>query len=162
MRLTLLLSIGLLAALPSVQAESSIKLQGVHNCCKSCEKGINSAIAKVSGATAEVDGKTVTVKAGDEATAKKAVNSLLEGGYFGTGATAPAIQDAKVKSATVDGLHLCCGKCVTAAEKAILSVPGVTAHNAEKGSKSVKIDGDFSTAALQKALNEAGFNGAIK
>jgi copper chaperone CopZ len=161
MRLTLLLSVGLLAALPTVQAESSIKLQGVHNCCKSCEKGINSAISKVSGATAEVDGKTVTVKAADEATAKKAVSSLLEGGYFGVGATA-TIADAKVKSATVDGLHLCCGKCVTAAEKAILSVPGVTAHNAEKGSKSVKIDGDFSTAALQKALNEAGFNGAIK
>jgi copper chaperone CopZ len=162
MRLLPLLSATMLLSLSGLHAESTLTLTNVHNCCKSCEKGITAAVTKVSGATAAIDKTSVVITAADEATTKKAAASLVEGGYFGTGAEAPAIADAKVKSATVSGVHLCCGKCVTAAEKAVKSVSGVSSHNAEKGAKSFTVEGDFSTAALQKALLGAGFSGSIK
>ena len=143
-------------------ADSSIVLNGVHNCCKKCDNGITEAVSKVSGATAQVEKNKVTVTAKDEATAKQAVASLVSSGYFGEGATAPAVADAKVKSATVDGVHLCCGKCVTAVENAVTSVSGVTGHTATKGATSFKVDGDFNTKELAAALNKNGFSGQIK
>ncbi|RFC44402.1 MAG: hypothetical protein DVB28_001051 [Verrucomicrobia bacterium] len=142
--------------------DASVVLNGVHNCCKKCDTGINEAIAKVSGATALVEKNKVTVTAKDEATAKLAVASLVSGGYFGEGAVAPSVVDAKVKSATVNGVHLCCGKCVTAVETAVTSVAGVTGHTATKGATSFKVEGDFNTKELAAALNKNGFSGAIK
>lgn len=159
---TLLTTLAALTLSLSAHAESTLKITGVHNCCKGCDNGILKAINKVDGATAVTDKSTVTITAKDEATAKKAVESLLAAGYAGEGATPAAITDAKVKSATVSGMHLCCGKCVKAAEKAVLSVAGVTKHNAEKGSESFTVEGDFSTQALATALNKAGLNGTIK
>jgi copper chaperone CopZ len=146
----------------SALADSSIVLNGVHNCCKKCDNGINEAITKVAGATAQIEKNKVTVTAKDEATAKQAVASLVSSGYFGEGAVAPAVADAKVKSATVDGVHLCCGKCVTAVENAVTSVGGVTGHTATKGATSFKVEGDFNTKELAAALNKNGFSGQIK
>jgi hypothetical protein len=146
----------------SLLADSNIVLTGVHNCCKKCDTGITEAVAKVDGASAKTEKRKVTITAKDEATAKLAVQSLVKNGYFGEGAVAPVVGDQKVKSATVNGLHLCCGKCVTAAEEAVLSVPGVTGHNAEKGAASFKVDGDFSTQQLAAALHKAGLHGEIK
>lgn len=143
-------------------ADSSVVLNGVHNCCKKCDTGINEAVTKVSGATALVEKNKVTVTAKDEATAKLAVASLVSGGYFGEGAVALAVADAQVKSATVNGVHLCCGKCVTAVETAVHSVAGVTGHTAAKGATSFKVEGDFNTKALAAALNKNGFSGEIK
>ena len=144
------------------QADSTIKLSGVHNCCKSCANGISAAVAKVAGAEAKIDKRTVEITAKDDASAKQAVASLLSAGYFGEGATAPEVPDAKVKTAEVTGLHLCCGKCVTAAEDAILAVSGVTKHNATKGAKSFQVEGDFSTKQLVAALNKAGLHASVK
>ncbi len=143
-------------------ADSCLVLEGVHNCCKKCENGIVDAVAKVPGASAQAEKTKVTITAKDEATAKQAIASLVTGGYFGQGAEAPAIVDAQVKSATVTGVHLCCGKCVTAVENAVTSVAGVSTHNATKGATSFTVDGDFSTAALAKALNKSGFSGQVK
>jgi copper chaperone CopZ len=143
-------------------ADSTVVLTGVHNCCKKCDTGINDAITKVAGATAQIEKNKVTVTAKDEATAKQAVASLVNSGYFGEGAVAPAVADAKVKSATVDGVHLCCGKCVTAVETAVTSVSGVTGHTATKGATSFKVEGDFNTKELAAALNKNGFSGQIK
>jgi copper chaperone CopZ len=157
--LTILLSV---AATLSGFADSTIVLKGVHNCCKKCDNGISEAISKVDGASPKIEKSTVTITAPDEKTAKQAVASLVKNGYYGDGAEAPVIADAKVKSATVQGLHLCCGKCVTAADNAIKSVTGVNKHNAEKGAASVTVEGDFSTQALNDALHKAGFHGSIR
>jgi len=146
----------------SLHAESTVTLTDVHNCCKGCTNGITKAINKVDGATAAVDGKTVVITAKSETVAKKAVESLVDAGYFGTGAEAPMVKDAQVKTASIDGVHLCCAKCVTAVDKAVKSVPGVTGHDAVKGGDSIKVEGDFSTAALAAALNKAGFAGKMK
>ena len=150
-----------LALILSAQAEATIKLTGVHNCCGKCEKGIQAAVTKVEGATVVAEKDVVTITAKDEATAKKAEASLIAGGYAGKESVVPAVVDAKVKSATVTGVHLCCGKCVTAVEKAVKSVPGATSHTATKGAESFKVEGDFSTAALSAALQKNVLSGAI-
>ncbi len=162
MKTPLLLTTLLTLSLGSLQAESTLTLEGVHNCCKKCGDGITSAVAKVEGATATAEKGTVTITAKDEATAKQAAASLVANGYFGKGAQAPEVAAQNVKSATVEGVHLCCGKCVTAVEKAVTSVKGVTSQNAEKGAKSFKVEGEFNTAELASALNKAGLNGSIK
>lgn len=150
------------AALPlTASAESTLTLSGVHNCCKGCAKGIEEAITK-AGATASIDGSTVTITAKSDDAAQKAAEKLVAAGYFGEGAPAPKVSDSKVKSAKVGGVHLCCGKCVKAVEEAVMSVSGVTSHNAEKGSATFTVEGDFSTAALASALQKAGFSGDIK
>ena len=151
-----------LAALPlTASADSTLTVSGVHNCCKGCAKGIEEAITK-AGATAAIDGTTVTITAKSEADAKKAADELVAAGYFGEGATAPEVSDAKVKSATVSGVHLCCGKCVKAVEKAVSAVAGAKSHTAEKGADSFTVEGDFSTAELAAALNKEGLSGSIK
>jgi copper chaperone CopZ len=144
-----------------LHAETSLTLSGVHNCCKGCAKGIEAAITG-AGATAEIDGKKVVITASSEAKVKKAAEALLAAGYFGEGAEPAAVTDAKVKSATVGAVHLCCGKCVSAVEKAVKSVSGVTSHTAEKNADTFTVEGDFSTKELAEALNKAGFNGSIK
>ncbi len=162
MKRTILLTSLSLALTLVARADSSTVLTDVHNCCKKCETGISEAVEKVAGATAQTEKGKVTISAKDDATVKLAVASLVSGGYFGKGAEAPAVTDAKVKSANVGGVHLCCGKCVTAVEKAVTSVTGVTGHDATKGAKSFKVEGDFSTKELAAALNKNGFNGEIK
>ena len=159
---TLSILLSCLALTLSAQAESKVTLTGVHNCCKKCDTGILDAVKKVDGASATTDKTTVTITAKDDATAKAAAASLLAAGYAGKESEVPAVTDAKVKSATVTGVHLCCGKCVTAAEKAVMSVAGVTKHTATKGAASFTVEGDFSTAALASALNKGGLNGTIK
>lgn len=161
MKLTTLSLMSSLVLAISAQA-ATVTVTGVHNCCKKCENGILHAVKKVDGAYATAEKDTVTITAKDDATAKKAVESLVAAGYAGTGAEAPAVADAKVKSATVSGVHLCCGKCVTAVEKAVMGVPGVTKHTATKGAASFTVEGDFSTAALSAALQKGGFSGGIK
>ena len=157
---TLSVLLSCLALSISAQA-ATVSLTGVHNCCKSCEKGIQAAVAKVPGATVVAVKGNVTITAKDEATAKKADASLIAGGYAGAESKVPTVADAKVKVATVKGVHLCCGKCVTAVDNALKTVPGVTKHNATKGAASFTVDGEFSTAALSAALHKGGFSGGI-
>jgi copper chaperone CopZ len=162
---TLLVTLALAVA---ARAETSVKLTGVHLCCKSCVTGAEKAVAKVGGATVacDMDAKTVTVTAPDTATAQKAVDSLVEAGYFGKSED-PAIKvkadtgakDAKVSGLAVNDVHLCCKKCVTAATKAMETVPGVTGNTAEKGAKSFQVQGDFNAKDLFTALQKEGLTG---
>jgi len=140
----------------------TITLKGLHNCCKGCETGISKAITKVDGATVVVAKDVVTITAKNKADADKAVESLLAAGYYGEGAPVGAVEDKKVKSATVSGTHLCCGTCVKGIDKAIKTVAGATKHTAEKGAKSFTVEGDFSTKDLHTALNKAGYNGKLE
>ena len=166
MKLTTLATILLALALsPSIQAESTVKITGVHNCCKKCDDGIINAVKSVEGASAATNKGDVTITAKDDETAKKAVAALLAAGYAGKGAepsASEAASTAKVKTATVSGVHLCCGKCVTAADKAVMSVKGVTKHDATKGAATFSVEGSFSPKALLAALNKAGLNGTVK
>lgn len=156
-----------LAFAASAHAAETVKLTNVHLCCNSCVKGADAAVKKVDGATAEIDkdAGTVTISAGDKATAQKAVNSLLAAGYFAKSDSsdvklvANTASDAKVSSLKVSGVHLCCKKCVTAVNKAVGSVDGVKGTDAEPKGESFTVSGNFSPKAVLKALNDAGLDG---
>ena len=153
------LSLGLAA-----HAESTLTLKGVHNCCGKCDKGIVGAVAKVDGASATTNKGTVTITAKNDADLKKAFQSLKDAGYYGAGAgdSAPAADSTKVTSATVKGVHLCCGKCADAANKAAMAAAGVTKSSAVKGDTSFKVEGSFTKGDLVAALNKCGLNGSVE
>src|SRR6185436_13502020 len=103
----------------------SVKISEVHLCCKGCVTGAEKAISTVPGAKAEVDqaGGTVTLTAPDSATAQKGATALLKAGYFGKSSDSHVRMDAltgakgaQVKSVHVEGVHLCCAKCVKAVD----------------------------------------------
>ena len=154
---TILLSLGVAA-----RAETTVTLTGLHNCCGSCEKGITKALTSVKDVTAVVEDDKATITAKTKSGADKAVEALLAAGYYGVGAPEQKIADKKVKSATVSGTHLCCGKCVTGIENAVKTVPGATTHTATKGAKTFTVEGDFNLKDLLAALNKAGYHGEIK
>ncbi|MBX7206981.1 MAG: hypothetical protein K1X78_01610 [Verrucomicrobiaceae bacterium] len=160
----LLTTIVTLALSVAARAESTLVIKGVHNCCAKCDKGIVAAVAKVDGATAKTNKGEVTITAKTDADAKKAFEALAAAGYYGSGAgdAAPTADSAKVTSATVDGVHLCCGKCADAANKAAKMAPGVTNSSAAKGDTSFKVEGNFSKGDLLAALRKCGLNGTIK
>ncbi|NJM55543.1 MAG: hypothetical protein HC841_06175 [Verrucomicrobiae bacterium] len=148
-------------------AETTATLGNVHLCCKACVNGVTKAVGKVSGVTATCDMKagTVQLSAADAAAVQKAVDAIVAAGYFGTSDGAVVVKDnsgakdAKISSLKVSGVHLCCGKCVSAVDDAVKGVKGVSAHTAEKGSESFTVTGDFNAKELFAALHKAGFAG---
>lgn len=151
------------AALAS--AEESVTLTDVHNCCKSCTKGLEKAVATVPGVTAKIDKSTVTLSGASDADLQKAVDAIVAAGYIGTSSdkdvkvTAPTAPDEMVSSLTITGTHLCCGKCVKAVEAALKEVPGVKSDTAKKGAESFQVEGNFNAKAVMEALEKAGFSG---
>ena len=151
-------------------AESIVKLSEVHLCCQGCVKGAQTAIGKVPGATltADRDAETVTIAGPDTATVQKAANALVAAGYFGKSSDSSIKLSAdsgasgkKVQSVKLEGVHLCCGKCVTAVDKAVKSVSGVKGHTAVKNAKSFEVTGDFNDQEVIDALNKAGLTGKV-
>jgi len=146
-------------------AEEKVTLTDVHNCCKKCTEGLNKAVATAPGVTADIKKTTVVLTADKKEDLQKAVDAIIAAGYTGTSdnsdvkvtnGTAP---DEKVKSLTITGTHLCCGKCVKAVDKAVKSVAGVESDTAAKGVDSFKVEGDFNAKDLMEALAKAGFTG---
>jgi len=154
----------------SLRAESSAKISGVHLCCQSCVKGVEKAVADVPNVTASVDkdAGTVTLTGPDKATVQKAADALVGAGYFGTSSDGAVkvvcdtgAKGKKVQTLKVEGVHLCCGKCVSAVDKAVKSVSGVKEHTAKKNAESFEITGDFNDKEVLDALQKAGLCGKI-
>ncbi len=158
----------LLGSVPA-QAETTVTLTGVHNCCKSCTNGIVKATAGIKDVTVMAEGRTVTITAKSKNNAKKAVEAIMTAGYYGTsddaekasvGASSSASK--KLTEATVNGAHLCCQKCANAMADAVKSVPGVSEHTVASKASSFTVKGDFTEADLIAAMNKAGFHGTVK
>ena len=150
----------------SANAET-VKLSGVHLCCKSCVKGVEKALSKSKGVTSEIDkdsGKVTLV--GSESDLKKALGALSQGGYSCQSdgklkvPTAKAAE-GKVKSATIEGVHLCCGGCTKSVKKALAGVDGVTGDTVANKAKSFEVSGNFEPQAVLNALAKAGFSGRV-
>ena len=149
-------------------AEISTKISDVHLCCQSCVKGVKKAVADIKDVKADVDqdAETVTLTGSDKAAVQKAADALVAAGYFGKSsnadvklATDTGAKGTKVQTLKLEGVHLCCGKCVTAVGKALEKVKGVTSNTAEKNAKSFEIKGDFNPKEVFAALNHAGLTG---
>jgi copper chaperone CopZ len=168
MKLTILSLIATLAFAVSASADSSAKITGVHLCCKKCVTGVQKAVDKVPNAKAEIDADngTVTLSGPDAATVQKAADSMVEAGYFGKSSDVKmdptsGAKGAKVSKLTVEGVHLCCAKCVKAADKALKSVPGVKENTAAKDAKSFDVTGDFNDKEVFTALQNEGLTGKV-
>ncbi len=150
-------------------AETKVTLSGVHLCCKGCVKGVAKAVDK-SGGKASCDAKAGTVViSGDKESVTKALEAIAKAGYYGTSdnenlaiACQGGAKDEKVKSLTLSGAHLCCGKCVKAVAKAVNATDGASAYTAEKGSKTFDVTGNFNAQALIKALHDNGLHAFVK
>jgi copper chaperone CopZ len=70
-------------------------------------------------------------------------------------------KDAKVASATLNDVHLCCPKCVKAVNSALGEVKGVASNNAEKGAKTFEVKGDFSPKDVAGSLQKSGLTGKV-
>lgn len=160
----------LTSALVAVAGDCTAKISDVHLCCKGCVDRAEKAVAKVSGVKAQVDqdAGTVTLSGASVDEVQKAADALVAAGYFGKAADdavklspEAGAKGEKVSSATVEGVHLCCGKCVKAVDKAVNSVNGAKAHTATKGAKSFEVTGDFNDKELMAALQKQGLTGKV-
>jgi copper chaperone CopZ len=151
-------------------AENSAKLTDVHLCCKGCVNGVEKAVSDVPGAKAAADQEagTVTLTGPDAATVQKAADALVKAGYFGK-CEDKAVKlenrsgagDKQVQSMQVEGVHLCCAKCVKAVDRAVKVVPGAKEHNATKGAKIFEVTGDFKEKDIIAALEKEGLAGKV-
>jgi periplasmic mercuric ion binding protein len=171
MRITLTSLSALFAFVTAVEAaEVTAKLNDVHLCCQACVDGVHKAIAPVKDVKAVVDDDngTVTLSGADTASLQKAADALVASGYFGksSDANVKIVSDTgakgeKVQTLKVEGVHLCCGKCVTAVNKAIQSVPGATGHTAKRNAQSFEVTGDFNDKDVFDALQKQGLTGKV-
>ena len=166
MKYTLISLLALAATFAS--AETTVTLEGVHNCCKGCTNGIVKAAADLKDVTVTAEGETVTITAKSKMNAKKAVEAIMSAGYYGTSsetsaAAKPAMPKAekKLTAATVTGAHLCCQKCVNAVTEAVKTVPGITKSTIVSKEKTFTVEGEFTEGELVAALNKAGFHGTL-
>jgi copper chaperone CopZ len=148
----------------------TVKISKVHLCCDSCVKGVTKATAGIDGikATADKETRIVEITGPDVATVQKAADALIKAGYFGECSDASIKMDSstgakgeKVQSLKVEGVHLCCPKCVKALNVALKDVPGVTTNNAVKNAPFFIVTGDFNDADVFAALQKAGLTGKV-
>jgi copper chaperone CopZ len=167
-RIHALVAMAVILACSARAADVSVTITDVHICCPSCVKGAEKAVANVSGLTATVDqdAETVTLSAADTATLQKGADALVGAGFFGKSSDATVkinaetgAKDEKMKSLKIEGVHLCCGKCVKAVNEVLATVPGVTGNTAVKGAKSFEVTGDFNDKAVFDALQKEGLTG---
>jgi copper chaperone CopZ len=160
--------LGLALAFSAQAADVSVKLTDVHLCCQGCVTGVQKAAGQVHGVTTAVDQDegAVSLTGPDTATVQKAVDAMVAAGYYGKSSdasiklnAATGAKDQKVQSLKVEGVHLCCGKCVKSVNTALSSVAGVTANTAAKGAKSFTVTGDFNDKEVFDALQKAGLTG---
>jgi len=164
----ILTTIALALALSARAADVTVTITDVHICCQSCVKGVAKAVANVKGLTARTDqdAGTVTLTGPDTATVQRGADALVAAGFFGKSSD-PAIKinaetgakNQKVQSIKIEGLHLCCGKCVNSVNEVLGTVPGVTGNTAAKGAKSFEVAGNFNDKDVFDALQKAGLTG---
>jgi copper chaperone CopZ len=169
MKSILLSIVTVLAFAHLTQAEDvTVKISNVHLCCQSCVKGVAKAVAGIDGvkATADMDTDVVEITGPDKAAVQKAADALIKAGYFGESSdpgikidSSTGAKGVKVPSLKVEGVHLCCPKCVKAVNHALADVPGVTTNNAVKNAKFFIVTGDFNDADVFAALQKAGLTG---
>ena len=157
-------------SLATLAADCTAKISDVHLCCKGCVNGVEKAVGKVSDVKADIDqdAGTVTLSGPNAEAVQKAADEMIAAGYFGKAADNAVKMSADtgakgehVTKVTVEGVHLCCGKCVKAVDKAVSSTMGAKGHNATKGAKTFEVTGDFSDKDLAAALQKEGLTGKI-
>ena len=172
---TLVLSVMILATCASGSEAARVTVKGVHLCCGACVAGVDEAlgdVSGVSGVTADRNSKTVTFTAADAKAAQAGIEALAKAGFHGTAThgskklrfpPSGVKKGEKANKITLTGLHLCCGACVSGAQKALQQVKGATTIEFDRKTKEARIFGkEIDVAAAIAALNKGGFHGTLK
>ena len=155
------------ATISSAQAEVSVTLSKVHLCCGACVKAVEGAVAKIEGASVEVDQKAgkLVVKADDAKITRKAIGAIGRAGFHGESdhkkiklPNNSGVKAGKLERLELINVHNCCGGCNKAIKDALASVDGVVGDTAKPKSKTLVVEGNFDGLAVIKALNSAGFH----
>jgi len=160
-----------LALVPLARAEdTTVTISDVHLCCGKCVNGVKKIVSEVDGATGIADktARTIVITAADTATVQKVVDALVKAGFYGKSnnnsikvSSETGAKGEKVQTLKIDDVHLCCGSCVKAVNKALADVPGVTGNTAAKGADSFTVTGDFKDSDVFDALQKAGLTGKV-
>jgi copper chaperone CopZ len=126
-----------------------------------------SEVEGISEISCDVNTKVISYKAANEKAATDGIEALAAAGFFGTathGEKKLAYPDSgakkgmKANSLLLTGLHLCCTACVTASQKALEEVKGVSLIDIDRNEETIKLTGDaIDVPEAIAALNKAGF-----
>jgi copper chaperone CopZ len=167
---------GVLCLLSTTAAlAGDVAIKDVHLCCGACVRDASAALKDLEGVSdvgLDRNTKSITFKASDEKAATKAIAALADAGFHGAATLdkkelkfpeSGAEKGKKVNSLTIEGVHLCCGQCVTLAQEALKGLPGADKVEIDRAGKSVTITGaEIDQAAAIAALNKGGFHGKLK
>ena len=177
MNIARLLSLAAAIALLNVASTrgGDVKIEGVHICCGQCVTAAQSTLKAVDGVSngkADKDTGTITLTAADDKAATAAIDALAKAGFRGAAKHGDKVLDfpgsnaekgAKADAIAIAGVHLCCPACYKAAEKALMSVDGVTAVNSDKKTKTLEVTGKgVDLNAALDSLFKAGFQASVK
>ena len=146
------------------------KFEGLHLCCKGCEKAVHEVLKEVKGVTAvacDRKTRTVTFTAADDMAADEAVGALTNAGFhFKVTVGKKQIEitgtptGLKADKVVIRNVHACCEDC----EKAIRALfKGAEVSFVRKGpQKDVIISSKGCDAdAMLRQLQDAGLHGVI-
>ena len=151
-------------------SDVKVRIKGVHLCCGACVAGVDDALEEVkdiSDVAADRNGKVVVFTAKDAKVAEAGIKALAEAGYYGRAAVGdkdvkfPATgvkKDTKTNSIVLGNVHLCCGSCVTDAQKALEKVEGLNQIAIDRNEETITLKGkSIDVNKAIGALNNAGF-----
>ena len=146
------------------------KAEGLHLCCKGCEKAVQEVLSKVAGVTdvaCDRAAKTVTFKAKNDKAVDEAVSALANAGFhfdlkigdkaFDVTSKATGI---KADEVMIRNVHACCEDCEKAIE-AIFKKHKVS-FEGQGPQKDVTVTGkEIDADDALRQLQAAGFQGVI-
>lgn len=161
-------SLTLLATTPAYCGTVTVK--GTHLCCGGCQDIADAALSEVDGVSdisCDLNTKVISYEAAGDKAAEAGIKALAKAGFFGTAShdkkplkypASGAKKGMKSNSIMLSNVHLCCTACVTASQKALQDVRGVTLIDIDRNEKTIKLTGDsILVPEAIAALNKAGF-----
>ena len=116
--------------------------------------------------------KLIAFQAATKEDAIAALESLAKEGFYGTATfgkeemkwpDSGAKKGVKVPTVVVEGVHLCCGACVTGAKEALEKLPNAAEIDIDRTSEIITVKGkELDEAEVIAALNKGGFYAKIK
>ena len=166
-------AVGLMVLIPLALAQGSAlkcKAEGLHLCCKECEKTVQEVLAKVSGISevaCDRPGKTVAFKARNEKAADEAVSALVNAGFFFQVTVGEKMYPVTSKVSSVQGdplvvrnVHACCEECEKATEQ--LFKGAKVAFEGKGTVKDMTLAGQkFEAEEVLQTLHQAGLHGVV-
>lgn len=152
------------------QADTQVKLSGLHLCCEGCTGSVEEAVASVPGASVQcdMDEGSAVVKGRDSHSIQQAIDAIAMAGFYGESDNEnfavkddPSLPQGRVKKATISDIHNCCDICYDEAKKGIHATPGVAADTGSPGATQYEVTGDFSPRELVKNLHKVGFHARV-